>query len=64
MADWTAYAVIYGLIGFLMGEIYLIGIRKKGDKPSGLTYIIGVSVWPVALALGVLIAFKIIKKES
>lgn len=58
MTSWVAWVTVYTVMGFLLGELYILGMRRRNEKSSGLTYAIGASLWPATLIIAIFIIFK------
>jgi len=51
--NWLLFVSVYGLVGLLLGEGYLRGCRKVRHEPDGLSYVLGMVLWPATLVLWV-----------
>lgn len=58
MVSWIVWIALYGLVGSLLGEVYLLGMRRAKEDPSTLAYILGTSIWPITLIIGISLIFK------
>lgn len=48
------YATAYLCVALLMGEVYKRGCRKVNKPVRAAPYILGTSLWPVSVILGII----------
>lgn len=52
------WMIVYTAGGVLVGEIYLTGCQKTKVKPDWITYLLGMSTWPLVTVLTIYAAWR------